>query len=300
MGGVCSREINKLLKHPSVKLIILFFMIFIIYCYFIVGYQFNNSYKLFLENSDFNTTQLLHNYIEQTKITEPLPAQLNIINPSMVITYTLAIVNTLGPMFISILGATLFGIEYRHNTMRQLWLSGMSKINVTAAKLISLSLFIFIFLGVSIICGYILSIITPAVFHLPMDLITESKVTVPFYTSLLQIIGTFLSLLLWAVFAACISVVFKNMLIGVIVGFLYPIFESSLLDIFVVGQWFPLFIQKSMLPFLFEQTSYGGMVTFNKISDYYTLSNSLFLTVVYIVFFTSIMYFCLRKQKLSL
>ena len=292
------RELIKLYKHPIAIWIVIPFVFFIVYSYVSIGSQFQKSFILFIEKSSFSEQETL-NYIANSGITEPLFSNLYVLSPSMAITYSLASVNALGPIGLSFIGALLFGVEYRHFTIGQLWVSGMTKAELLLGKLFSMLTFILFFIIISILTGYIMSAITPFIFNLPMDVITSEE-SIQFSTSLLQIIGTIFSLLLWGVFAACITVITKSLLAGIVVGFIYPIVESVLLHSWSIGKLFPLFIQKSMLPILFEKTAYGGMVSFTDMPDIYSLNQSILLTLLYIVSFVLIMFIVLKKQRVPL
>ncbi|KOS61099.1 ABC transporter permease subunit [Lysinibacillus agricola] len=294
MLGIYRREWKKLIKHPAVFWGIALFILFLIYCYVSVGFQFQKSFALFLENGSYSEQETL-NYLAKSDFTEPLAAKLYVLSPSMALTYSLAAVNSLGPIILSIIGALLFGVEYRHFTIRQLWVSGMTRKEVLMGKVFSLSTFILLFIGISVLVGYIMSVITPILFNLPMEVISEEPLM--FKSSILQIVGTIISLLLWGIFAACITVITKSILVGMIAGFLYPIIESTFLHSWSFGQWFPLFIQKSMLPILFEKTAYGGIVSFYAMPDIYSINQSILYTLIYILFFVFIMFFVLKKQK---
>ena len=286
------REWKKLYKHPFIPWIIIFFVLLIVYAYVSVGLQFQKSLALFLENSSFSE-QETRNFIANSELTN-LSARLYIINPSMVITYSMATLNSLGPLGLSFIGALLFGIEYRY-----LRVSEMKKPDYLLGKLFSMLTFILFLIVICILTGYLMSAITPYIFNLPMDLVNPEE-SLQFSFSLLQVIGTIVSLLLWGVFAACIAVVTKSLLTGITVGFIYPIIEVAFLHSWSISKIFPLFIQKSMLPILFEKAAYGGTVSFYDMPDLYTLNQSILLSLLYIVLFVTIMFIVLKKQRVPL
>ncbi|MDW0118697.1 ABC transporter permease [Sporosarcina thermotolerans] len=290
------REWIKLFKHPSTIWLLFFFSLFIVYSYVSVGFQFQNLFTLFVENSIFNEQQTIE-YIRRSDIDEPLVALLYIVSPSMAMTYSLAAINTIGPIVFSVTGALLFGVEYRHSTILQLWNSGLTKVEILVAKLFSLLSFVTFFIIIYIILGFIMSYVTPIIFDLPMGLVS-SRVAVNYSVTFLQISGTILSLLLWAVFAACITVVSKSLSSGIIVGFFYPIIESSVMHNWTIGQWFPLFVQKSMLPILFKETAYGGIVSFYPMPDTYTLAETFIGVTIYIILLIFLMLIVLRRQRI--
>lgn len=295
--GVYKKELLKLIKHPSIKIGISLYVVFIIYCYVNGGLQYQRTFNSFIENGSFSIQQILE-YIATADFSDPLRSQLNIVRPSSAFGYSLAIVNSLGPMFIAIIGAFLFGIEYRHLTIKQLWSSGMTRIGIVMGKVFSLATVIVLFISICIVTGYIMSFITPRIFDMPIDILSKEQIKLEL--SLFQFFGTFVSLLLWGVFAAFITVITKSLLVGIIVGFLYPILESSFLHAWSFSQYLPLFIQKSMLPILFGNSSYGGMVSYHSMPIIYSLEQSIFYTLVYIILFTIILLFVLKKQRVPM
>lgn len=295
--GIYKRELLKLIKHPSITVGILLYLIFIIYCYVNGGLQYQQTFNSFIENSSFNVQQTLE-FIAAADFNDPLRSQLNIIRPSSAFGYSLAIVNSLGPMFIAIIGAFLFGIEYRHLTVKQLWSSGMTRLGVVIGKVFSLATIIVLFISICIATGYIMSFITPLIFDMPVNILSKEQIMLDL--SLFQFFGTFISLLLWGVFAAFITVITKSLIVGIVVGFLYPIIESSIFHAWSFSQYLPLFIQKSMLPILFEKSTYGGMVSYHSLPKTYSLDQSLFYTLVYISLFIIMLFFVLKKQKVPM
>jgi ABC-type transport system involved in multi-copper enzyme maturation permease subunit len=292
-----TNECIKIAKHPVSIWLIVLFGIFIIYSYISVGIHFQSSYATFIENSSFSEQQAM-DFIKNSNTKSPLTAMLFIISTKMAIPYSLASVNALGPIVISIIGALVFGIEYRHFTIRQLWMSGLTRTNVLIGKVLSMLTFIICFILISIIIGLLSSFVTPYIFDLPTNLVSTDSIQVTDY--FLQILGTIISLLLWGVFAACITVLSKSLVVGVIVGFIYPTMESSILHSWYIGQYFPLFIQKSMLPILFKETENGGLVSFYDMPEIYTLNQSLLLSFIYTLIFIIITLIALKKQKIPM
>ncbi|KGX87480.1 ABC transporter permease subunit [Pontibacillus litoralis] len=292
-----TNECMKLIKHPVSIWSIVLFGIFIIYSYISVGLHFQSSFTSFMENSSFNEQETIE-FIKDSDTTNSLAAMLFILSKKMVIPYSLASVNALGPILISIVGALIFGIEYRHFTIRQLWISGMTRSEVLIGKVMGIFTFIIFFILVSIIIGLTVSFITPAIFNLPMNIVSTESIQLNDY--FLQILGTILSLLLWGIFAGCITVISKSLITGVIIGFIYPTIESSILHSWSFGQYFPLFIQKSMLPNLFRDTENGGIVSFYDMPDIYTVNQSLLFTFFYTLTFIFITLIVLKKQRIPM
>ncbi|MBP3039620.1 ABC transporter permease subunit [Bacillaceae bacterium Marseille-Q3522] len=298
MLKVIFHEWKKIIRHPSVIWFFALFTLFIAYTYISVGFQFQDAFASFLQNGDFQKQELL-DFITESDLTEPLTGLLYVVSPSMAITYSLASVNAIGPIILSIIGALLFGIEYQYFTIRQLWVSGRTRAEILLGKIVSIMLFILLFCCISILTGLFMSMITPLLFNLPVDLVS-AKEPFPFDMVLLQLACSFLSLLLWSVFSGFIAVICKSLLAGVIVGFVYPIIESSFLHTWYIGQWFPLFIQKSMLPILFEKTNYGGIVSFYDMPDIYSVPQSFLFSFMYLLLFVLLTFIGLKKQRVPM
>ncbi|MEO4052974.1 ABC transporter permease [Solibacillus sp. CAU 1738] len=294
--AIYKRELLKLFKRSPFIWGISLYVIFLIYCYVNVGLQFQQSFNSFLENSSFSVQQTL-NYLATADISDPLRNPLHVVSPSNAIGYSLAIVNSFGPWFIAIIAAFLFGIEYRHQTVKQLRSRRMTKVEILLGKIFSIATIIVLFLSICIVTGYIMSFITPRIFDMPVDIISNEQIMLD--QSLLQIVGTFISLFLWGIFTAFITVITKSLFTGIIIGIAYPIIESLFLHDLSFSEYLPLYIQKSMLPILFEKSS-GDMISFHPLSHIYSLNESIFYTLLYISLFIIMLLFVLKKQKVSI
>ena len=155
-----------------------------------------------------------------------------------------------------------------------------------------------ILMFLSIITAFVTSLIVSELFDLPMNLIEYPTIVAS--DIVLQLSGTIISLLLWGMFTACMTVVTKSIVGGLIFGLVYPILEFSIIDQWLIGKYFPLFIQKSMLPILFRDTDPGGFVSFYPMPDIYQLHESFIWTGAYTGLFFIIMLIVLKRQKVPM
>ncbi|KOY17248.1 ABC-2 transporter permease [Paenibacillus xylanivorans] len=290
-----TNECIKLIKHPFSIWSTVIFLVFVIYTYLSVGSNFQNSFQAFMDNSGYSVEQTYQFISGSDPSSSSLSAMLFILSSKMAIAYSLASVNALGPIVISIIGALIFGIEYRSFTLRQLWVQGLTRLEVLLTKVMAIFTFILLFMLMTILVGIMFSFVTPVVFNLPMDLVNSKIITIKDYSP--QILGSIISLLLWGMFAGCITVLSKSLMAGIIVGFIYPTIESSVFHSWSVGQYLPLFIQKSMLPILFRDTAYGGIVSFYDMPDIYSVTTSMLFTLAYTMFFLLVTWIALKKQR---
>jgi len=299
MISIWKREMRKLFKMSVLLPITILLILFSIYSYISIGLDFQENIQSFLVNSSYNQQQV-YDYIENSDLKVLLAAQLFVIDPSVVITYSLSVFNSLGPMAFAIIGALFFGMEYRYGTIRQLWVSGINKFYIMMGKVLSLVVLIIVSILIMIMLGYMMSFITIRVFDMPTDLVNHLKPHFSFQLTLLQIVGTLFSLLLWALFGGFCAVLTQNIIIGITIGIIYPMIESIFTYSLPIGPYFPLFVQKSMLPILFEQTAFGGLVSFDMGANLYSLSESLWLTLGYILVFAALIHISFKTQRLKI
>jgi len=298
MQNTYLRENKKILKYPVTIFLIAIPILLVIYSYFITAIGFNEMFTIFLENS-FDTEQEVLHFIANSDTNNILVAMLNVLTPRLAITYALASVNSLGPIVTCIIGAIFFGVEYNYGTLKQTLISGISKKELLIAKLISLITISLLIISISIIVALFLSFFVPNMYSLPIDALQINN-SVSIRNYFLQIIATLLSLVLWGIVGGGITVLSKSLAIGVIVGVAYPFFEMTILHRFEIGQRFPLFIQRSMLPQLFYEIELGGAVSFYPMPEVYTLSQTLLFTSMYIALFISITLLIFKNQKVPM
>jgi len=243
------------------------------------------------------TPEQVQQYVINAPLTNGLKATANIVSPSMVVAYTLGILNAIGPFFAAVLGALLFGDEYQFRTIRILWTEGPSRLAVLASKIATLALFFLMAMAVSCIIGLLLSLVTYRIYPIPW-LPGPPSWTDWFVESGVQWAVTWTSLLLWSIFAAMVAVMTRSSLAGALAGIGYRILEQSVLDPWPIRVFLPLWNQKSTLPIAFEKVT-GGMVHFEKLTGMVSLETGLIVSAGYLLLFIGLLYFTFRHQEIT-
>lgn len=280
-------------KNWMIYIIFLVFILYVIYSYVSVVTYFNQSFQSFVDNSGFNDQQIIQ-YFENATIEEPLVASINILKPSMALNYSLMIINSLGPLLFIFIGAFIFGIEYRYDTIKQLLNQNLTRSNIIFSKLLTLLVTICIFIVSVYVISLLISYISISSLNetIPLNKLDNYKVSE--YGYFHKILGTLISMLFSAVFGVLVTIICKNYFSGLMIGIVYPIMESAIL----FSTKLPFFIQSSMLPILFPYQ--GGNVSFdqiNNVTDVYTYWESINYSIVYLLLFLFISIIVFRKQK---
>lgn len=291
LKNICN-EIKKN-KNWMVYIIFILFILYVIYSYISVITYFNQSYQNFIDNSGFNNQQIIQ-YFENATINEPLIASINILKPNMALNYSLMIINSLGPLLFIFIGAFIFGIEYRYDTIKQLLNKNLNRNNIIYIKLLTLIFIIFLFIISVYIISLLISYISISNLDIPISLNKLDNYKISKYGYFHKILGTLVSMFFAAVFGGLVTILSKNYFSGLMIGIVYPIMESTIM----FSTKLPFFIQASMLPILFPYQ--GGNVSFdpiNNVTDTYTYWESISYSLLYLLLFIIISLIVFRKQK---
>lgn len=131
------------------------------------------------------------------------------------------ITNSLAPLLLPILAATLIGSEYTYGIQRQLLGRGMSRAQVYIAQLLALAAITLIVTGITLLLGLALSILCGTIFGVKMSLPTGGD----WGNMLLYWIAQALNIYFFVIIAVFVSTLGRNPIAGTAVALGYQIFE---------------------------------------------------------------------------
>lgn len=207
----------------------------------------------------------------------------DLLTPQRSVTYTLALLATVGPMFIGVIGAWCCGQEFSFRTWPELLTHGASRSKIWLVKVVSVFLTVLICMLLALGTGY-LSSLTAVGQVMPMHLDART---------MSQFLAVFFELIFWALAALTASLALRGTGAGALVVLALPLLESVLWSS-ALRTWLPVWNQRAVNGALFG-TGPLGMVSFFSHPDYPPVGQAILVLAIGLLIMMAMSYHLLRR-----
>lgn len=193
------------------------------------------------------------------------------LSPSRSVTYSLALLASVGPMLSTVVGTVLSGHEFSYRTWSLLLTHGASRGKIWTTKMVALLVVLTGLVTATVLTGYASSLFWSGHMGLPtVDVRIASQAGAVFF-----------ALDLWAIVGFTGSLLFQSTAAGLAAGIGLPIFEMMFLQQAPVSRWLPVWNQRALYVSVFGEGQMG-MITFFP-GDAYPSGHVAALTLVVIM-----------------
>lgn len=290
--GSLGREFLKQGKHISTYLCLGVMALFII-IEFIMSYgRYNQLMQNYHVQLTYANAHHLHLRLGSGAI-QAMKGVMSPLAPPSTITWSMAILSTVGPIVSCIIGAIVVGNDYRFGTQRLSLTVGPNRSRVWLSKVFT----VLMFNVVMIVLMCIIGIVTVHLIDSIHNVHTNGAPNTGSF--IMQFFSSVLGLFLWGVVGFATTIMTRSTVIGVLAGILWPIMESAVLDLLPIRTALPLFNQKSLLADVYSKIGQNGPVAFTMGTPAAGTAHALIVTCMYLIALLIVALYVYRRQAIQ-